>query len=164
MVLVEDIKTYEQFLHDTAFKLPGVTHIRSSVVLKEVKAAAGVPIAAAQRRRRARRASEKRAQGLTKLRTNSSFGTGGSGSSRSRGSAGLRRKRALGVEPEARRLDLAAQERLLDAVQRRRHRDAGAGPARVVGDDVDAARLQRPNTAAFMRARSIAEVGRGRGS
>ncbi len=43
-VLVEDIKTYEQFLHDTAFKLPGVTHIRSSVVLKEVKAAAGVPI------------------------------------------------------------------------------------------------------------------------
>jgi len=49
MVLVKDIKTYEQFLHDTAFKLPGVTHIRSSVVLKEVKAAAGVPIAAAQR-------------------------------------------------------------------------------------------------------------------
>ena len=48
MVLVEDIKTYEQFLHDTAFKLPGVTHIRSSVVLKEVKAAAGVPIAAAR--------------------------------------------------------------------------------------------------------------------
>src|ERR1700712_1471450 len=43
-VLVEDIKTYEQFLHDTAFKLPGVTHIRSSVVLKEVKASAGVPI------------------------------------------------------------------------------------------------------------------------
>ena len=49
MVLVADIKTYEQFLHDTAFKLPGVTHIRSSVVLKEVKAAAGVPIAAAHR-------------------------------------------------------------------------------------------------------------------
>ena len=49
MVLVEDIKTYEQFLHDTAFKLPGVTHIRSSVVLKEVKAAAGVPIAGAPR-------------------------------------------------------------------------------------------------------------------
>ena len=45
MVVVEDIKTYEQFLHDTAFKLPGVTHIRSSVVLKEVKRAAGVPIA-----------------------------------------------------------------------------------------------------------------------
>jgi DNA-binding Lrp family transcriptional regulator len=43
-VLVEDIKSYEAFLHDTAFKLPGVTHIRSSVVLKEVKAEAGVPI------------------------------------------------------------------------------------------------------------------------
>ena len=27
------------------FKLPGVTHVRSSVVLKEVKAEAGVPIA-----------------------------------------------------------------------------------------------------------------------
>jgi len=60
MVLVEDIKSYEAFLHDTAFKLPGVTHIRSSVVLKEVKAAAGVPIAgtarAARPARKARRA------------------------------------------------------------------------------------------------------------
>lgn len=45
-VLVPDIKTYEAFLHDTAFRLPGVTHIRSSVVLKEVKAEAGVPIMA----------------------------------------------------------------------------------------------------------------------
>jgi DNA-binding Lrp family transcriptional regulator len=44
-VIVEDIGTYEAFLHDTAFRLPGVTHIRSSVVLKEVKAEAGVPIA-----------------------------------------------------------------------------------------------------------------------
>ncbi|HZT55741.1 MAG TPA: hypothetical protein VFA35_05900, partial [Burkholderiaceae bacterium] len=35
---------YERFLHETAFRLPGVTHIRSSVVLKEVKAEAGVPI------------------------------------------------------------------------------------------------------------------------
>jgi DNA-binding Lrp family transcriptional regulator len=49
-VLVEDIKTYEAFLHDVAFKLPGVTHIRSSVVLKEVKANAGVPIARASAR------------------------------------------------------------------------------------------------------------------
>jgi DNA-binding Lrp family transcriptional regulator len=48
-VLVEDIKSYESFLHDTAFKLPGVTHIRSSVVLKEVKADAGVPIPGAGR-------------------------------------------------------------------------------------------------------------------
>ena len=37
-VLVPDIKSYESFLHDVAFKLPGVTHVRSSVVLKEVKA------------------------------------------------------------------------------------------------------------------------------
>ena len=43
-VLVADIKHYEQFLHDTIFKLPGVTHVRSSIVLKEVKAAVGLPI------------------------------------------------------------------------------------------------------------------------
>jgi DNA-binding Lrp family transcriptional regulator len=43
-VLVPDIRSYERFLHETAFRLPGVTHIRSSVVLKEVKAEAGVPI------------------------------------------------------------------------------------------------------------------------
>ena len=43
-VLVPDIRSYESFLHETAFRLPGVTHIRSSVVLKEVKAEAGVPI------------------------------------------------------------------------------------------------------------------------
>ena len=45
-VLVEDIKTYESFLHDTAFRLPGVTHIRSSVVLKEVKSETRLPIRA----------------------------------------------------------------------------------------------------------------------
>jgi Lrp/AsnC family leucine-responsive transcriptional regulator len=44
-VLVPDIKTYESFLHDTAFKLPGVTHVRSSVVLKEVKAETRLPLA-----------------------------------------------------------------------------------------------------------------------
>ena len=38
------LPAYEAFLHDVAFKLPGVTHIRSSVVLKEVKANAGLPI------------------------------------------------------------------------------------------------------------------------
>ena len=46
-VLVPDITRYERFLHETAFRLPGVTHVRSSVVLKEVKAERGVPIAAA---------------------------------------------------------------------------------------------------------------------
>ena len=43
-VLVADIKQYEAFLHETAFKLPGVTHVRSSVVLKEVKAETRVPV------------------------------------------------------------------------------------------------------------------------
>ena len=46
-VLATDIKAYEAFLHDTAFRLPGVTHIRSSVVLKEIKADASLPIAPA---------------------------------------------------------------------------------------------------------------------
>ena len=43
-VLVPDIKDYEAFLHETAFKLPGVTHVRSSVVLKEVKAETRLPL------------------------------------------------------------------------------------------------------------------------
>ena len=43
-VLVPDIKSYEHFLHETAFKLPGVTHVRSSVVLKEVKAETRLPL------------------------------------------------------------------------------------------------------------------------
>ena len=46
-VLVPDIKSYESFLHETAFKLPGVTHVRSSVVLKEVKAETRLPLAPA---------------------------------------------------------------------------------------------------------------------
>jgi len=60
-VLAADIKAYEAFLHDTAFKLPGVTHIRSSVVLKEVKAAAGVPIAGAAKAPRTTRKARVRA-------------------------------------------------------------------------------------------------------
>lgn len=43
-VLAPDIKSYERFLHETAFKLPGVTHVRSSVVLKEVKADVRLPV------------------------------------------------------------------------------------------------------------------------
>jgi len=43
-VLVPDIKRYESFLHDTVFKLPGVTHVRSSVVLKEVKSETRLPL------------------------------------------------------------------------------------------------------------------------
>ena len=43
-VLVRDIKAYDRFLHDTVFKLPGVTHVRSSMVLREVKAQGRLPI------------------------------------------------------------------------------------------------------------------------
>ncbi len=43
-VLAPDIKHYEQFLHDTLLKLPGVTHMRSSIVLKEIKSEAVLPI------------------------------------------------------------------------------------------------------------------------
>jgi DNA-binding Lrp family transcriptional regulator len=46
-VLVPDIKRYESFLHETMFKLPGVTHVRSSVVLKEVKSETRLPLEAA---------------------------------------------------------------------------------------------------------------------
>jgi DNA-binding Lrp family transcriptional regulator len=56
-VLVPDIKAYESFLHETMFKLPGVTHVRSSVVLKEIKSETRLPFevpraAAALRRRK----------------------------------------------------------------------------------------------------------------
>ena len=43
-VLVADIKAYEQFLHDTIFRLPGITHVRSSIVLKEVKQEVRLPV------------------------------------------------------------------------------------------------------------------------
>jgi Lrp/AsnC family leucine-responsive transcriptional regulator len=43
-VLVPDIKRYEQFLHDTLFRLQGVTHVRSSIVLKEIKSEVALPI------------------------------------------------------------------------------------------------------------------------
>ena len=43
-VLVPDMKHYEQFLRETLFKLPGVTHVRSSIVLKEVKSETALPI------------------------------------------------------------------------------------------------------------------------
>lgn len=43
-VVVPGIAEYEQFLHGTLFKLPGVTHVRSSIVLKEVKAEVKLPV------------------------------------------------------------------------------------------------------------------------
>ena len=54
-VLVPDIKAYESFLHDTMFKLPGVTHVRSSVVLKEVKAETRLPFDAPRAKPAAKR-------------------------------------------------------------------------------------------------------------
>ncbi len=43
-VLVPDIRAYERFLHDTLFKLPGITHVRSSIVLREVKSEVRLPL------------------------------------------------------------------------------------------------------------------------
>jgi Lrp/AsnC family transcriptional regulator, leucine-responsive regulatory protein len=43
-VLAPDIKHYERLLHETIFKLPGVTHVRSSIVLREVKSEIALPI------------------------------------------------------------------------------------------------------------------------
>lgn len=54
-VLVPDIKNYEAFLHEVLFKLPGVTHVRSSVVLKEVKAETRLPLQAPPRPAKPRR-------------------------------------------------------------------------------------------------------------
>ncbi|MBE7942792.1 MULTISPECIES: Lrp/AsnC family transcriptional regulator [Ramlibacter] len=57
-VLAADIQGYERFLHEVAFKLPGVTHVRSRVVLREIKSQTRLPIEpppAAAVPRRARR-------------------------------------------------------------------------------------------------------------
>jgi len=43
-VVATDIKAYERFLHDTLFKLPGITHVRSSIVLREIKAETRLPL------------------------------------------------------------------------------------------------------------------------
>ena len=43
-VLAPDIKHYERLLHETIFTLPGVTHVRSSIVLKEIKAEIALPL------------------------------------------------------------------------------------------------------------------------
>ena len=47
-VYVSDIASYERFLHETLFKLPGVQHVYSSIVLREVKAEARLPVPGAQ--------------------------------------------------------------------------------------------------------------------
>lgn len=43
-VLVADIKRFEQFLHGTLLRLPGITHVRSRIVLKELKAEVRLPL------------------------------------------------------------------------------------------------------------------------
>ncbi|MBU6439337.1 MAG: Lrp/AsnC family transcriptional regulator [Betaproteobacteria bacterium] len=40
-----DIESYERFQHQVLFRLPGVTHVRSSIVLKEIKAEVRLPLA-----------------------------------------------------------------------------------------------------------------------
>lgn len=54
-VLVSDIKHFDRFLHDTLLRLPGITHVRSRIVLRELKSEVRLPLAppaAAPRRRR----------------------------------------------------------------------------------------------------------------
>lgn len=43
-IVARDVAQYEQFLSRTLFKLPAVAHVRSSIVLREVKASEGLPI------------------------------------------------------------------------------------------------------------------------
>lgn len=42
-VVVEDIEAYNAFLDDFVFKLPGVSQVRSNIVLKEIKADTALP-------------------------------------------------------------------------------------------------------------------------
>lgn len=55
-VLVADIKHFDRFLHGTLLRLPGITHVRSRIVLRELKADLRLPLptqpAAARRARR----------------------------------------------------------------------------------------------------------------
>jgi Lrp/AsnC family transcriptional regulator, leucine-responsive regulatory protein len=55
-VLVADIKHFDRFLHDTLLRLPGITHVRSRIVLRELKDEMRLPLpdpaAAAPRRAR----------------------------------------------------------------------------------------------------------------
>lgn len=62
-VLLADIKVYERFLHDTIFKLPGVTHVRSSIVLEEIKAQTALPVAPSANAARGSRSAAGRTTG-----------------------------------------------------------------------------------------------------
>ena len=43
-VVVEDIDAYNKFLDDFIFRLPGVSQVRSNIVLKEIKADTALPL------------------------------------------------------------------------------------------------------------------------
>lgn len=43
-VLAADIKHFDRFLHDTLLRLPGITHVRSRIVLRELKAETRLPL------------------------------------------------------------------------------------------------------------------------
>ena len=43
-VVVESIDAYNRFLDDFVFKLPGVSQVRSNIVLKEIKADTALPL------------------------------------------------------------------------------------------------------------------------
>ena len=45
-VVVEDIDAYNRFLDDFIFRLPGVSQVRSNIVLKEIKADTALPFKA----------------------------------------------------------------------------------------------------------------------
>jgi DNA-binding Lrp family transcriptional regulator len=43
-IMVQDIDVYEHFLMQTLFKLPAVSHVRSSIVLRDIKQEAVLPL------------------------------------------------------------------------------------------------------------------------
>ncbi len=43
-VVVEDIDAYNRFLDDFIFKLPGVSQVRSNIVLREIKSDTALPL------------------------------------------------------------------------------------------------------------------------
>ena len=45
-VMVADIKCFERFLHETLLRMPGITHVRSRIVLRELKGRTQLPLPA----------------------------------------------------------------------------------------------------------------------
>jgi hypothetical protein len=42
--MAQDIEAYEHFLMKTLFKLPAVAHVRSSIVLRDIKQVSVLPL------------------------------------------------------------------------------------------------------------------------